>query len=193
MTLQQRLARIKLLVCDFDGVFTDNNVYTFADGSEAIRTSRADGIGIERLKMLGVRVLVVTGELEGIVDVRCKKLGLQVIHADMVTKRQWLDRLLDSFWAAQDTPLRMDNIAYIGNDVNDLECLRAVGVPLVVADAETALVKVGALRTPNEAYADHWDGSLYWLGHAYQLTRNGGDGAVREACDLIADAIEAAK
>ena len=87
MNLQERLASIKLLAMDFDGVFSDNHVYTFADGSEAIRTSRADGIGLERLRKLGVRLVVITGEPEGIVDVRCQKLGLEVCHAGNVSRR----------------------------------------------------------------------------------------------------------
>lgn len=169
MTLQERLARVKLLCCDWDGCFTDNHVYTFGDGSEAIRTSRADGIGIERLKKLGVRIIVITSEPpftaghRSIVDVRCAKLGLEVRHAiPPIDKLAHLYTLSDDF----------EEVAYLGNDINDLPCLRVAGVPILVNDAEPALHKV--FSTPGGPY----------------LSRGGGDGAVREVADLIADAIE---
>ena len=168
MTLQEHLAKVKLLACDFDGVFTDNHVYTFLDGSEAIRTSRAEGIGIERLKALGVRVVVITSEPQGIVDVRCKKLGLAVYRPE-----HWHRNKLDLL---KELTTNLETTAYIGNDMNDLECLQAVGVPILVGDAE-------------ERVKSALDGKTE---HGYLTTeRTGGAGAVREVCDLIADAIEA--
>lgn len=167
MTLTERLAKVRLLVCDFDGVFTDNHVYTFADGSEAVRTSRADGIGIERLKKLGVHVEVLTSEPPGIVDVRCQKLGVSVSHTGSAhNKLLILDALIN---------LRSDfsyeTTAYIGNDVNDLRCLRAVGFAFIPRQSELSQ-------------------QMFRIPGAVECAP-GGEGAVREICDLIAHGIEA--
>ena len=174
MTLQERLSRVKLLALDFDGVVSDGFVHTFADGSEAVRTSRVDGIGIERLKALGVRVVVITGEPQGIVDVRCAKLGLHVEHGEPKIERLRA--------VAEYHRISLDECAYIGNDVNDLECLQAVGMPFVTYDCHPNLAAALGLSRS-------WH--LSDTAKAEVTTAHGGDGAVREVCDLIADAIEA--
>ena len=178
MNLQERLAQVKLLAMDWDGIFTDNHVWTFADGSEAIRTSRAEGIGLERLRNLGVRLVVITGEPEGVVDVRCKKLGLEVCHAvGGITKAGILNEIATDYRRA----VPYEQIAYIGNDMNDLDCLKAVGVPIVPNDAAKSLLDAWGRWWARPAAASE----------VFMTDHNGGDGAVREACDKIADAIEA--
>ena len=157
------LGQIKLLVLDFDGVLTDNHVYTFSDGSEAVRSYRGDGLGIERLKGLGVVVLVLSGETSPVVGARCRKLGVKYLDS-LRNKRGAL-----IFWSG-DYHVAMTDIAYLGNDMNDLDCLRIVGFPFIVADAEPALR--AALRDIPVRVTE----------------RKGGQGAVREVCDLIADA-----
>ena len=157
--LQEKLAAVKLLVLDFDGVLTDNQVYVMQDGSEMVRCYRGDGIGIERLKAAGVRVVVLSGESNPVVQVRCQKLGIPAyIGVNGEDKRRILFSLV--------VPCSVSEMAYVGNDLNDLQCLTAVGVPIVTADCEVELLRKGFYRT----------------------TRAGGMGAVREVCDLIADA-----
>ena len=185
MTLQDRLARVKLLALDFDGVMTDNHVYTFADGSEAVRTSRADGIGIERLKALGIRVVVITSEPpftaghRSICDVRCAKLGLQVAHVNNgFTKLDILKSYMSIY-----PQLEMAEVAYVGNDVNDLECLQAIGVPFIPRDATEQLQRALGCYFQERAL-------MPTVPNGKMTEANGGDGAVREVADLIADAIE---
>lgn len=184
----QRLAIIKLLVLDFDGVLTTNKVWTFADGSEAVECSRADGIGIERVKKLGVQVFVLSGETNRIVEARCKKLGLTYASA-IVNKLQFLQYYAVSFLGAGRNWEKQT--AYVGNDINDLECLKAVGVPIITQDAEPALLKEFRVKDWQSDSGQHH----YYEAYPNELfiitRRSGGEGAVREVCDLIADAIEA--
>lgn len=149
-------SKIKLLVLDFDGVFTDNRVLVRQDGKEAVVCHRGDGWGLERLKKSGLEVQVLSTEKNPVVTARCEKLGLPCIQAcqDKVSALQQL---------AAERGLSEEQIAFMGNDLNDLEGLVWVGMPLAVADAVPAVRKVAR----------------------YVTTRKGGDGAVRELCDLI--------
>jgi len=123
-----RLADIDLLVTDFDGVLTDNRVLVSDDGHESVVCTRADGIGCDLLKAAGLRLLILSTETNRVVAVRGAKLGVEVVQgcADKGTAVRDLlrDRGLD--------PAR---VMYVGNDVNDLGALRAVGWPVVPADA----------------------------------------------------------
>ena len=152
-----RAQNIRLVVFDFDGVFTDNAVFVFRDGSEAVRCFRGDGIGLRKLEALGIEALVLSTETDPIVSVRCRKLGISCIQGcdDKFAK------LLD---LASVRGLRAEQIAFVGNDVNDLKCLEFVGLPIVVADAHEDVVSAARFRTQ----------------------ARGGYGAVREVCDWLA-------
>lgn len=154
------LEAVKLLVLDHDGVLTDNHVYTDQHGNETCRYYRGDGVGIERLRALGVPVVVISGEVNPVVAVRCEKLRLTCFQGE----QRKLDRL---HWLVSLTGCTLSEVAYVGNDVNDLECLEAVGHPCIPADAEI----------------DLWENDAF-----LSLTAIGGDGCVREICDLIAEA-----
>lgn len=153
------LSDVRLLALDFDGVLTDNSVYVFEDGREAVRCSRADGIGIQRLKALGVEVIVISSEANPVVAARCAKLGVLSWHG-----RKDKLAVLWAHCALNKVPLT--HVAYLGNDVNDLDCLRAVGFPFVVDDVEPSSM-------------------LELNPQPLWLTRRGGRGAVRELCDMI--------
>jgi YrbI family 3-deoxy-D-manno-octulosonate 8-phosphate phosphatase len=155
--LRERLRRIRLVAFDFDGVLTDNAVYVAQDGSESVRCVRSDGIGLQALAALGVSTLVISTETNPVVEARCRKLGVRCIQG-CNDKRTVLEA------AAAELGLTMAETAFVGNDVNDLDCLRAAGVPCVVADAHEDVVACAAYRTRTP----------------------GGYGAVREICDLIA-------
>jgi 3-deoxy-D-manno-octulosonate 8-phosphate phosphatase (KDO 8-P phosphatase) len=157
--LPRRLRRLRLVAFDFDGVFTDNMVYVFSDGVEAVRCSRADGIGLRLLERLGVRPVILSTETNPVVAVRAQKLQL-VCHQALEDKRAVLEAI------ATEMGITTDETAYVGNDVNDLPCLRWAGFPIVVQDAHPEVLPYAQYRT----------------------TRPGGHGAVREVCDLIAAA-----
>ena len=147
---------IDLIVFDFDGVMTDNSVDVFEDGRESVVCSRADGLGIERLHAAGVRMLVLSTERNPVVTARCSKLQLPC-QQDVGDKATFLAAYLE------DNGLSSDRVLYVGNDVNDLDCLRSVGMPVVVADAHRDVLQAARL----------------------QLSHPGGRGAVRELADRV--------
>jgi N-acylneuraminate cytidylyltransferase len=147
---------IDLVVFDFDGVFTDNRVIVLQDGREAVICNRSDGMGVSLLKKQGMKMLVLSTETNPVVAARCQKLGLDYVHG-IENKLEKLRALA----AERDIPL--SRIAYLGNDVNDLECLRAVGLAVVPADAHLAVHSFAKLK----------------------LNNRGGEGAVREFCDFM--------
>lgn len=154
--LQKALARVRLVVFDFDGVFTDNTVYVSEDGTESVRCWRGDGLGLARVKQAGVETAVLSTEPNPVVDARSRKLAIRCIHGCD-------DKLAALKQLVADLRVGLADVAYVGNDINDLSCLSAVGLPIVVQDAHADVVRVAALRT---------------------VTR-GGRGAVREVCDRI--------
>jgi len=161
-TVAARFARVRFVAFDFDGVFTDNSVYTFEDGREAVRCSRYDGFGLDRLRRLGIGLAVISTEKNPVVAARCRKLRLDCLQA-CEDKVAALERLLTT------RGVTWDAAAFVGNDVNDLPCLQRVGLPIVVRDAHPAVHD-----------------------HALYRTRTpGGQGAVREICDLLAELQEA--
>lgn len=162
--LEERVRGVRLAVFDFDGVFTDNRVYVGEDGKESVSCSRADGFGLARLKELGVETLVLSTETNRVVAARSAKLGVRCIHG-------CADKLAALVQHTRELGVAMSEVAYVGNDINDLACLRAVGVPIAVSDAVPAVLSAVAHRT-----------------HAA-----GGQGAVREVCDWMADLIAAIK
>jgi N-acylneuraminate cytidylyltransferase len=148
--------RIALVVFDFDGVMTDNSVQLGAGGTELVSVSRADGLGISRLRTAGVPMVVLSTETHPVVGERCAKLGLEC-HQGIADKPAALQALL------RRRGIDASEVAYVGNDLNDLGCFEIVGFPVAVADAEPALQLRAALV----------------------LSRRGGHGAVREFCDLL--------
>jgi YrbI family 3-deoxy-D-manno-octulosonate 8-phosphate phosphatase len=154
--LEPLLRRVRFAVFDFDGVFTDNRVWVNEAGEEALVFSRSDGLGLRRLDEVGVRYLIVSTEPNPIVGARAVKL-----NADCVQGVD--DKLAVVFERTEDLGVTLEETAYVGNDVNDADCLRAVGVPVVPADAWPEV------RTLAK-----------WV-----LSRAGGTGCVREFCDAV--------
>jgi 3-deoxy-D-manno-octulosonate 8-phosphate phosphatase (KDO 8-P phosphatase) len=146
--------RIRLAVFDFDGVFTDNRVWVNERGEEMVSFTRSDGLGLRRLEEAGVRPLIISTEPNPIVRVRAEKLRVDCVHGVD-------DKLAALEERRGDVPL--EDVAYVGNDINDASCLRAVGLPVVPADAWPEVMPLAR-----------------WV-----LTRRGGDGCVREFCDRV--------
>ena len=150
------MPRIDRIVFDFDGVFTDNRVHTDTAGTESITCSKRDSIGIMRARGAGVNMLVLTNEQDPSVTWRCIKLGISVLRLEG-------DK---SFELAEQGDL--SHTAYVGNDINDLECMRMCGWSFCPSDAEPAVKS--AARTV--------------------VRSRGGDGAVRDVIDLVLTARE---
>ncbi len=154
--LQQAIRKVRLVAFDFDGVFTDNMVYVLQDGTEAVRCYRGDGIGLQKLTKLGLETMIISTESNPVVSERAKKLKIRCLQ-DCQDKQATLENI------TQELGIALDEIAYVGNDVNDLVCLTNVGLPIVVNDAHPDVVSLAAYRTK----------------------ARGGYGAVREVCDLF--------
>jgi YrbI family 3-deoxy-D-manno-octulosonate 8-phosphate phosphatase len=151
---------ISLVVFDFDGVMTDNRVLVFDDGREAVMCNRGDGLGIDHLRAAGIAMVILSTERNPVVAMRARKLKLPVLHG-LADKAATLVALL------QKLSVPPAEVAYIGNDTNDLGCLKLVGLPIAVADAHADIASAVRLT----------------------LDRNGGDGAVRQFADLLLHAV----
>lgn len=154
--IQSQIVNIKLVIFDFDGVFTDNRVYVSEYGIETVSCWRSDGIGIAKLKTLNLPIWVVSTEKNKVVSARCEKLQINCIQG-CDDKLSAVLKLIKRFGYS------LKDVLFVGNDINDLECLESVGLPVVVQDAYPDVIKISKLQTQ----------------------RAGGFGAVREICDLI--------
>ena len=149
------LVDIKAIAFDFDGVFTDNRVYVMQTGEEAVVCDRSDGMGISMLRKAGIPLIIISTEKNPVVSVRAAKLNIDVLQG-IENKLPVLNQ-----WAAE-IQLSIGQVAFIGNDINDVDCLKAAGLGIAVADAYPVAVD-----------AAH-----------FVLTKKGGQGAVREIADL---------
>jgi 3-deoxy-D-manno-octulosonate 8-phosphate phosphatase (KDO 8-P phosphatase) len=154
--IRELLKTISLVAFDFDGVFTDNTVYLSQEGIESVRCWRGDGIGISRLHSIGVHTVILSTEINPVVTVRARKIRTEC--------RQGLDDKATAVKeVCQSLGISPKQAAFVGNDVNDIPALETVGLPIAVFDAHPEIL-------PHV---------LYRTGSA------GGQGAVREVCDLI--------
>ncbi len=156
MPSRESLQSIKAIVFDFDGVMTDDQVYITETGQEMVMVSRSDGMGISALRNAGLKLLILSKERNPVVARRAEKLQVEVIQAcdnklEALTK--WLSK----------NQLLLSQCAYVGNDINDLQCMQAVKLAIAPIDAH-----------PQATQAAHW-----------RLTRAGGKGAIRELSDAI--------
>jgi 3-deoxy-D-manno-octulosonate 8-phosphate phosphatase (KDO 8-P phosphatase) len=147
---------VQFAVFDFDGVFTDNRVWVNERGEEALAFSRSDGLGLRRLDEVGVGYLIVSLERNPVVAARAEKLRAECIQGAE-------DKLSVLRERSERRGIAPDHTAYLGNDVNDADCLRAVGLPVVPADAWAEVKPLAR-----------------WV-----LERTGGNGCVREFCDAV--------
>jgi 3-deoxy-D-manno-octulosonate 8-phosphate phosphatase (KDO 8-P phosphatase) len=158
--LQASLHRVRLLAMDVDGVLTDAGMYYSESGDELKKFNTRDGMGIKLLQAAGLVTAFITREKTAIVERRGQKLAVPEVHQGVDDKLAVLTTL------AQKYGLSLDQVSYIGDDVNDLEALRAVGFSAAPADA-----------MPSVLTAVH-----------YICAEKGGEGAVREIADLILSA-----
>ncbi|MDH4027464.1 MAG: acylneuraminate cytidylyltransferase [Nitrospirota bacterium] len=157
MSLSNKLRKIKLLALDVDGVLTDGSMYYSPEGEALKRFSTYDGMGIELLRKNGIEAAIITKEKSAFSRKRAEKLMIKHVFTGVNEKKECLLKL------AKELKLKTDEIAYMGDDVNDIEVLKTVGFS---ACPKNALEKV-------KAAVDHI------------CSKQGGSGAVREVCDMI--------
>lgn len=160
--IQSKARKIKLIVTDIDGVWTDAKMYYSPSGETMKAFSTYDGMAAWLLRKSGIPVVIVTGENSPIVAARAAKLKIEDVHLGIMDKLTVLEGLLDKY------KLNAEEVAYIGDDVNDLECMRVVG--LTACPANTPV--------------------FHLLQPDILLERSGGDGAFREFADIILAAQE---
>lgn len=158
MNLNERAKRIKLLLTDCDGVLTDCGVYYGDNGEVLKKFNIRDGMGVERLrKLANIETGIITGEVSPSVVKRAEKLQITELHLGAKDKILILEQIMKS------QNLLFENIAYIGDDVNDIEIMQKVGLTACPADA--------FIFTKNAAH--------------YICETKGGEGCFREFAELI--------
>jgi N-acylneuraminate cytidylyltransferase len=150
------LRNIQAVVFDFDGVFTDNRVIVSSTGEEFVVCDRGDGMGTGILKNAGIKMLILSKEPNPVVGARAKKLNIEVIQGCD-------DKLPELIRWMELNNVLPDYTAYVGNDINDLECLEHVVLGVIPSDAH-----------------DSVRASAQWT-----LSCKGGRGAIRELADGI--------
>jgi 3-deoxy-D-manno-octulosonate 8-phosphate phosphatase (KDO 8-P phosphatase) len=155
--VSDRARRVRLLCVDVDGVLTDAGMYYGPDGEVLKKFNTRDGMGLARVREAGIAVALISGEDSAIVHARAAKLNIDDVFCGASNKRAAVDELCTR------RGLELEDVAYIGDDLNDLSALECVGLACAVADAADPVLA-----------AAH-----------YVTTRRGGDGAVRELCELL--------
>jgi YrbI family 3-deoxy-D-manno-octulosonate 8-phosphate phosphatase len=148
---------VRLLCVDVDGVLTDAGMYYGPDGEVLKKFNTRDGMGLARLREAGVAVAIISGEDSAIVHARAAKLNIDDVFSGVSNKRATIDELCAR------KNLALDEVAFIGDDMNDLSALECVGLACAVADAAEPVLAVAH----------------------YITQRRGGDGAVREVCEFL--------
>ncbi len=123
-----KLEEIRLIAYDFDGVMTDNKVILCEDGMESVVVNRSDGLAVEILKTWGIEQLILSKEKNPVVINRARKLSISVLNG-IENKKDILSQY------CQDHLIALNNVIYIGNDLNDVEVMKIVGFPMCPDDA----------------------------------------------------------
>lgn len=134
--LKDKIAKIKMIIFDVDGVFTDGSVYLSSDGKEELRFSRVDGKGIELLLKKGYVIAVISSEESDIVRKRMKKLGIEEIFLGIKNKSQTYNKLKAKYG------VRDWQVAYCGDDIQDIPILEKVGLGCCPANSQDEVKKI---------------------------------------------------
>ena len=155
--VNQKLAAVRLVAFDVDGVITDGRFYLSDDGIESKAFHTQDGFGIRQLLDANISVAVISGRSSGAVDRRMSELGVQHVVQGCKDKVAALDNIIRTLGVE-----RLE-CAYVGDDIPDLPLLNHVGVSIAVANAVPKLLAQCDITT----------------------SAPGGSGAVREVCELL--------
>jgi len=154
---RKRAGGIKMIIMDVDGTLTDGSIFVLPDGEEVKAYNVKDGLGILLAQLAGIKTAIITGKTSKSLEMRAKKLGIEELHQGVLDKKPVLQAILKKH------QLTAEEVAYIGDDVGDLEVIRSVGLAAAVADAHPAIKK-----------------------HSHFVCRQaGGRGAVRELIEFI--------
>jgi 3-deoxy-D-manno-octulosonate 8-phosphate phosphatase (KDO 8-P phosphatase) len=148
--------RVDLLAFDFDGVLTDNRVWVLESGIEAVLCNRSDGLAFDMMRSRGMPAVIVSTEHNNVVSKRAEKLRVPVLQG-VAQKHQALEAYCNSI------NIKLAKVAFVGNDLNDLTVMRAVGFSIAVADAHPSV----------KAIAN------------FVLSSRGGDGVAREVVEHL--------
>ena len=148
---------IELIVLDVDGTMTDSRITYSEHGDEIKSFNVKDGLAIASWRKLGKQVAIITGRSSQIVARRAKELRIEHFYQGIHNKKEVLESLLEKL------DLTMDNVAAIGDDLNDLQMLKAAEVSFVPRDASAYVDKIATVV----------------------LSKKGGDGAVREMIEHL--------
>ncbi|MDB2369495.1 acylneuraminate cytidylyltransferase [Planktomarina temperata] len=146
----------KLVIADFDGVFTDDKVYVDDKGREAISANRSDGIGVKKIREKGIPLIILSSEVNKVASYRAEKMGVEIILGER-------DKLARAKDISDRLKIDLCDICFVGNDINDLPLLKRVGIPLMPLNAAPELFQYGFGIIP----------------------RKGGEGVIRCLADLI--------
>lgn len=147
---------IKLVIYDFDGVLTDNRVLTLQDGTEGVACNRGDGWWVKEIRKLGVAQVILSTEKNLVVKARADKIGLPCLHG--------FDDKIEGFRSIlKDSGYEPSQVCYVGNEMNDMACLRMAGYPVAPRDSHPEVLKAAK-----------------WV-----IPCNGGDGIVRHLHDWL--------
>jgi 3-deoxy-D-manno-octulosonate 8-phosphate phosphatase (KDO 8-P phosphatase) len=156
---KMNLDNITTVVCDFDGVLTNNSVFVSDEGHEYVSCSRSDGIGFDLMKKIGMNTFILSTEVSNIVQYRSRKMNVKAFNG-VSNKKDFLINY------CMEKTINIDSIAYIGNDLNDLDVMQMVGLKVCPADAWIEIINISDLV----------------------LKTKGGQGVVREFAAILRDA-----
>ncbi len=162
VNLKAIIQKLTLVIFDIDGVFTNGSIYLNEDGGEMMKFSRIDGRGIRLLKKQGFKTVVITSEETSIVKFRMEKLKIDEIYMGIHSKIMIYNQLKNKF------KLTDENICYLGDDTNDLEIMKIVGLPCCPKNAQEIVKQ-------NSKYISNF---------------KGGKGFVRDVCNLIIENVQ---
>jgi len=148
---------IKLVLTDIDGVWTDGGMYYDQAGNELKKFNTSDSAGVIFLRLLGIELGIITGENTQIVQRRADKLKISHLYMGVMNKLAVVEKL------CAELQISLQEVAYIGDDLNDAMLLRAVGFSAIPANAPAYMGKYAQIR----------------------LNKRGGDGAFREFVELL--------
>lgn len=158
--IKEKLEKIKLLILDVDGVMTDGRIIMDNQGREIKNFNVRDGHGIKLLQRYGIKIAILTGRQSKVVEYRAKDLEIEDVYQKVFNKKEIFQKILKKH------KLSADEAAFMGDDIIDIPVLKSVGFSVAVADAVDVVKK----------------SVDYITGH------KGGQGAVREICEMILQA-----
>ena len=152
-----QLSQIKLLSLDVDGVLTDGGIYYSDDGKSFRKFNAKDGLGISRLLNNGIEIAIISAGASGAIQYRAQRLNIKYVYTDVIDKLAVLKDLCKTL------NIEISHVAHIGDDLNDIEVFKEVGLSITVSDAVGSVLSSADIITQ----------------------RKGGEGAVREVCDAM--------